>query len=255
MPLPEILGLNGITPQGTVESWSYNNGSVKVLKSKGPRLKTKALYDALKTVSGFNPVYDSIEHDPGRGIGTVIAVAVEDAATVYELLGQDIMKPLAQSYYYAIDTVAGPILNGEDITQVMSYYDSATTPSTAVLAVWDAYKAKMRQFLADMDHGILEVPEAMYVLRETKTVSKRSHVAANYGNVNRVCSPPDVSAVNSLIAYGDLEDLEWLKKIPTTRTYGKRKWQMQTEWWGADKWSGRHYGGSWNPQVSGNVWT
>jgi len=255
MPLPEILGANAVTPQGTVESWSYNNGNVKVFVSKGPRAKTKALYDTLKTVAAFNPVYDSVSHDPGRGIGTVIAVAVEDSATVYELLGQDIMKPLAQTYYYAIDIAAGPVLNGEDITAVMSYYESATTPSAAVLAVWDAYKVKMRQFLADMDYGIQELPEAMYVLRETKTVSKRSTVTANYENVNRVSSPPDVSAVNSLINYGALAGKEWLKKSPTTRTYGKRKWQIQTEWWGADKWSARHYGGSWNPQVYGGVWT
>jgi hypothetical protein len=97
-----------------------------------------------------------------------------------------------------------------------------------------------------LEGGVEEYLESAYVLRETKVVSGRNAVQANFSNINRVDNPPSNAAVNTLI--GSLNELggEWLKKAPSIRQITKTKWSVVTEWWWAYVWDYYLYGGTLN---------
>jgi hypothetical protein len=235
----EIIGADAVTAQGTRKSWSYLQGEIQTLIARGPSAKTEEYYQLLKTVAAFSPTYDTVEHDPGRGVGTVIATIVEDAQTVYEMLANEVMKPLEQSAYYALG--ASP-LTAKQILEANEKFAEGVWPENT------GFSDKQQEYYLDLCVGLAEIPEIAYVLRETKTVSKRSQAALSYDGVLTVVSLPDVSAINTLINIAGITTGEWLKKAPTCRTNGRRKWDLQQEWWWANKWHSKHYsGGSWTP--------
>jgi hypothetical protein len=241
MTLPIILGADEMTLSKVPRTWNYSSGEVTRYVSRGPRAKGFEQYQLYKTVNAFKPVYDSIEYDPGRGISTVIATVVEDAETVYEMLADKLMKPIEQSDYYALEETP---LTGQQIDDVIVAFKFGTKPP---LTFW---VAKQNELFTDLSYGITEIEMTRFVLRETKTVSKRSTVKADYANCNRVCELPDTSAVNSLMNMVDIPTGEWKKDTPQTRTFGSKKWQITTEWQWALAWSKRHYGGTWDPKLT-----
>ncbi len=228
------VGIPAAVAQGTKYSWNQGGGENAVLTWKGRNIECASLYQLLKAVAGGNPTYDGVTLDLGRGAATVTATLVDDGEAVYELFPNEVqLAPWMAPYF--LDA-----LTDTQIVTVRREFDSGAIVSPA------AWVALQKELLACLQYDITW-NVSQYVLRETKTVSKRSQVKASYDNVNAVDSPPDVSSVNTLIGTLPLGG-QWIKKSPTVRQYGKRKWNIVTEWWRIDK-VHKMYGGSWQPTV------
>lgn len=240
----EVIGSTGASQQAAIKSWAYSTGEGTMTVFKGPGAAIEALYQMYKTVAGYNPTYDSVETEYARGVGQLVVRTVADGATIYELYANELQKPVYQHSHFAsidVGTVAairryfalglklevGTALVDEDGTSI----------ATAVQLDVDLYTLLCR--------GTEYYLESAYVLRETKTVSKRSSVQASFTGINTVSAPPDTSSVNTII--GALPSGEWLKRAPVVRQYGVRRWQIVTEWWWAEKWSLALYGGTATP--------
>lgn len=231
----DILGTTAATEQGRRKVYTFFDGEREERVFMGPTDAVETLYNLYKTVAGYNPDYDVVEFDPGRGKGTLRISKVEDGEAVYELYPNEILKPIALHKYFAITATA---VTADEMATINQNIPLATPAASTGLT------GKALTLYKYMLWGMEEYLETGYVLRETKNVSKRSTVAASYTGVNTVVTPPSTSAVNSLI--GTLPSGEWLKKAPVVRMIGKRRWQIVTEWWWAEKWAAI-YGGSWTP--------
>jgi hypothetical protein len=251
MALPIILGANQATLCKVPRSWAYQSGETIKYIYRGPRALTSAIYDTAKAVNAFTPVYDSIEDDPGRGIGTATLTVVQDAQTSYELCANKILKPIEQIAYYAIDD---PALTGDQIVFVMEAFNCACKKAEFIAdsryTGAGGSQAKLLALLTDLSFGITEKQETVWVLRETRMLSKRTLYTLDHTGVNTVVDLPNVAAINTILNMGGVPGGEWLKDAPTLRTYGNQKWAAVQEWQWAQKWSKRLYGGTWEPIMS-----
>ena len=82
------------------------------------------------------------------------------------------------------------------------------------------------------------------VVRRVRVCSSASTVSASMTGILAVGSSPPVpsSAKFSLPA-----GMDWLKMPPHVVTLGSGKVQLTEEWWGADEWSNKLYGGTGSP--------
>ena len=229
----DIIGTPSAVPQGDKRQWSYQDGESLTLTWRGRNVEIAALYQLLQAVAGSNPSYDSLDMDLGRGAGTLTARMVDDSAAVYELYSNEEQVPIQQAPYYDSLTRA----------EVADVTDARRKGAIAAVDAWSDLQDSLFFSLCNGNHYYIR---SVYVLRETKTVSKRSTLSASYSNVNRREDPPDTSAVNTLI--GPLPEGEWLKKSPNVQRLGKRKWTITQEWWWAPKWHVM-YGGTYDPMA------
>ena len=226
MAVLDIIGEAGAVQQGTAKSWRYFEGQSEVLRYRGEAAIIRPLYESYKIVAGFNPEWDSIDYEPGKGAATLTLTKSADGEAVYELTPNEISQSVAM--HEAFDALSDADI--ESVYQAFNDYSGSSLTGD---------KGKLYKLLI---HGIEEYNVSQYVLRETKTVSKRSTVTASFDNVNTVSDPPDTSAVNTLI--GTLPTGEWIKKSPVVRQVGSRRWQIITEWWWTRKASSVLYGGT-----------
>lgn len=234
------LGGTGAVQQGSKLHWDQTTGESQVLTFKGFMTEIYNLYGLYKTVAGSNPTYDSIDLDQGRGLATLNVSVVADGTITYELFDNKVQKRLEEHPYFATTSV---VLTADQIRKAYANHDNGLSAAEAGYTT-----GKILEFYNHLGAGVEYYMESAYVLRETKNVSKRSLVSASFTNCNRVDTPPSTSVVNSLI--GSLPDGEWLKQTPNVRTFGKKRWQITTEWWWATKWSKIMYGGTWEPSAT-----
>ncbi len=224
-----IVGTNlSCVEQASRLRWTYVEGEVQQNEWHGPAGEIFTLYNNYKALAGSTPQLDSLELDlrmPAR----LVATFAENGETMYELLANDLMKPIYQHSYFDALTPAQKIA-------VRIAVDEGTTITTPAEAV------ALFNFLAT---GVEEYLETQYVLRETKRVSLRSEVKASYTNVNRVDNPPEYATSTPMIS--SVPTGEWLKRSPIVRNLGQRRWEVITEWWWANKWSSILYGGTGSP--------
>lgn len=149
--------------------------------------------------------------------------------SVYELNVNELSNPIESHAYFE------SLSSDPQIVDVKRNVDE----NLAADGSWTSLQLDLYKHLI---RGLTEYNASQYVLRETKNVSKRSTVTASFTNVNRMDTPPNVAAANTLI--GSIPTQEWLKKSPVVRQTGTRRWQIVTEWWGATKLSSVLYGGT-----------
>lgn len=208
--------------------WGYVDGESQQNEWVGPASDLLTLYNNYKALAGSTPQLDALELDlrmPAR----LVATFAENGNTMYELMANDVNKPIYQNSYFDDLTAAQKIA----VRIAVDEGTTITTPAKAV-SLWT--------FLAS---GVEEYLETQYVLRETKRVSLRSEVRASYTNVNRVDEPPSYATNTPMIS--SVPSGEWLKRPPIVRNIGQRRWEVITEWWWANKWSAILYGGTGSP--------
>lgn len=225
-----VLGSQNAIDQGTQKTWNFADGEMRTQVFRGLTLAVENLYESSKSLAAFDPYLDSLDFDPGHGIGTLITREVEDGKPIYELWSNDVYKPVQAHPYFADSLTSDQFL---DVRKAMDESTSITTEDKAQ-ELWEL-----------LNKGTVEYLESAYVLRETKNVSKRSVISASFTDVNRVSDPPDTAQVNHLI--GSLPTGEWLKRSPQVRQFGARRWQITTEWWWGEKVSAILYGGTGTP--------
>jgi len=233
MAVLSVFGVTGAVEQGKKYSWTPSTGEILTQTFRGVATNVKTLYDTYKAAGMSNPDYDSMNLDMGRGNALLIITKAGDATNaVYELLSNDITRPIWTAPYFVEEV---PVLTATQISQVMAAYHhiqymTETTPTPDP----STFTGKQLELYRAMEHGIQEYNCSSYVLRETKLVTWRSQVSASFDNVNAVDTPPNTAAVNTLI--GPLPDGQWLKRAPNVVQVGRRRWQIVTEWWWARKW-------------------
>ena len=246
MAVLDLIGTSVPVEQGVRRSWKYGKGESSIATWKGRNVEIAAKYAQLIAVTGGVPTYDTVDLDMGRGMATIIATyagsqagvglpEADDQDPTYELYSNELTVPIWYAPYYEILAV-------EDVAAVRKALDNgAITPP-------DGWGDRQESLFASILVGIDEYVMSGYVLRETKTVSKRTVAKLDYTDVNRKVTPPEVSTINAMI--GNLPtggaNSGWIKKAPNLRQFGDNKWQMTTEWWW---YYSIHvmYGGTYNP--------
>jgi hypothetical protein len=232
----DTIGTTVPVQQGNRLHWDYAGGEVTEQRWEGVQAGIDNLYTFYKAYAGYMPTLDSLDLDQGRGKAILIARSVGNGEVNYELYGNDIYKSVETAKYFAIDA---PVLTA---SQIMAVRQAITDQKSEAAT---GFAGKQLELWKLQAQGTDQYYETSYVLRETKNASKRSTLTASFLNVNRVESPPDTSAVNTLI--GALPTGEWIKKAPQVRLIGLKRWQITTEWWWANKWSAILYGGTGTP--------
>lgn len=254
MPALAILGSNAATAQGKKKRYERGGGESEVWPYRGPTEAVEALYESFKNAALIDPTIAVVEFDRGNGIGTLVVTKASDQALlgvstengitkIYELLANEFSKrpELAPVFNPANGT---PISNDQIRKAYRAHLDSTVVDEADAIARYglsDDYSINLFRLL---EQGIEEYMASAYVLRETKVVSGRNALRANFTNINRVTDPPDNSSANTLIGPINLLGGEWLKKAPNIRQISRTKWTVVTEWWWADQWSELLYGGS-----------
>ena len=223
-----------LVEKGTKVHWDYATGRTEELKYEGIGPNLYASFLNYLNVAGYTPELDSLDYDPGRGKGTLLARIVSDGEPMYELFSNDQYKAVARHSYFST-------LSDAEIVEVADAVERKIANP--------GFSSKQGQLWIMLVRGQEHYIVSVFVLRETKMLSKRSQVKASYTNVNKVDTPPNVSAVNTLM--GVLPELEWLKKCPTLAMIGARRWKLTTEWWSDDSegkgWSKILYNGTGAP--------
>lgn len=241
----EIFGSTEATPQGTKTRWQQGGGESKLYTWRGPTAAIESLYNGFVSAAAIDPTFVVMDYDPGKGLGTltvqkadaetVIGTQVENGVTkLYEMFANEYLRPVEQNAWFSGDSG----LTAAQINEVYASFESrSTSPSFST--------DLQNQLFELLSKGTESYFESGYVIRESKIVNGRNAVQANFVNVNRVSTPPDGAAANTLI--GSLPSGEWLKKSPNVRQISKTKWHIETEWWWAEKWSAVLYGGTGSP--------
>jgi hypothetical protein len=241
MAVLDLIGTTVPVEQGVKKSWKYGKGETSIATWKGRNTDIAAKYAQLIAVTGGVPTYDTVDLDMGRGMATIIATyagsqggvglpEADDQDPTYELYSNELTVPIWYAPYYETLTIA----------QVGDVRKALDHGATTVIAAWtDLQDSLFKSILFGTDEYIM----TGFVLRETKTVSKRTVAKLDYTDVNRRVTPPEVSTVNAII--GNLptpttilghppvggDHSGWIKKAPNLRQFGDNKWQMTTEWW------------------------
>ena len=250
MPTPTALATIGSTAaheQG--KKWNFQRGGAEsqLWTYRGPSAACAALYDSFKSSALIDPRITVLDFDEGRGLGSITVTYADDQALLgvsnengitkfYELIPNEFSKrPELAPYFDGI--------SGDKVSQAYLAYSRGISYADVQDPPYNLSSLDL-EFYQLLQKGVDEYLETAYVLRETKVVSGKNAVQANFTNVNRVETPPVASAGNVLI--GSISSLggEWLKKAPSIRQITRAKWTVQTEWWWAYKWSSVLYGGT-----------
>lgn len=236
MAVIAIIGQNAAIKQGTDKTWNPVDGEIQTVRYRGVSLAVANLYDAYKLQGNFLSTYDNIDYRQDRGVGELVLQTSVDGDTFYELLSNEITRAIWSAPYF---TETATVLTAAQFDEVMSTYNhyENNADGSAVKLPSD-FSGKQAELYKMMEAGIHEYYETAYVIRETKTVSRRSGVTASFTKVNEVdSSPPKGGMVNAL------PDGEWLKRAPNVVQFGPRRWRIVTEWWWATKWLANIYPG------------
>ena len=257
MPTPTALANLGSTSaheQG--KKWTFQRGGAEaqLWTYKGPSAAVASLYNSFKSSALIDPRITVIDFDEGRGLGTLTVTYADEQAVLgvsnengivkfYEMIPNEFSKRPELSPYFTQS--ATPITNDEIRAAYNAHNDSSYQDEATAVTKYGLSGLSLILFRI-LESGTEEYLETAYVLRETKVVSGKNAVQANFTNVNRVETPPVASAGNVLI--GSISSLggEWLKKAPSIRQITRAKWTVQTEWWWASGWDYYLYGGSLN---------
>ena len=252
----QTIGVNAAIEQGKKKQFQRGGGESEVWSYRGPKDAVSGLYEAFKNAALIDPTIAVIDIDEGRGLSTLtVNKATEQAllgvsnvngiTTVYELIPNEFSKRPELAPYFQ-DTGHGGTITNDQIRAAYNAHADQSVNDEATLITRYGLADKSLALFRILESGVEEYLESAYVLRETKVVSGRNAVQANFENINRVDTPPSNSATNTLI--GSLADREgeWLKKAPSIRQITKTKWSVVTEWWWANKWDYYLYGGSLN---------
>ena len=255
MPTPTALANLGSTAaheQG--KKWNFQRGGAEsqLWTYKGPSAACAALYDTFKASALIDPRIAVLDFDEGRGLGTLTVTYADDQALLgvsnengitkfYELIPNEFSKRPELAPYFQPRT--GTAITIDETINAYKAYNLGVSRTAAQAAPYSLTDLGLALFDL-LSSGVEEYLESAYVLRESKVVSGKNAVRANFDNINRVDNPPTSAAANTLI--GDLSDRygEWLKKAPSVRQISRTKWAIQSEWWWANKWSYVLYGGS-----------
>lgn len=229
MSSPTWLGKDTVNQFAPRKRWGYFDGEVSEFRVTGPTAAVDAFYQTAVSVAGSSPTYDSIEFDPGVGVGRMLLRRIVDGAVCFELWGNSVMEPIAENKYFAALTA----------DQVAKCFDSLARGLTETKAGFAGVQKTLYRHLL---HGVTELPNSAYVLRSTQITSKRGTLTASYVDVNRVVVPPNTSTANAII--GALPAGEWLKQAPLVTQARAKSWRITQEWWWAEKWSVA-LGGTW----------
>jgi hypothetical protein len=234
-----IFGADAAVEQGSRIAWDYYGGEVAEEQFEGPSDKLKSLYDSYLAVAGSNPTIESVSFDARQGIGLMVVRRAYDGAIKYELLSNRIMRPVHQHSYFASAQGEVAAMTAAEVRAVYLAFDEGSEPG-------GDWTAKQKSLMEHLTWGVLEATVKQHVLRETRIITKRSLVKAAHDTALTVESPPNTSAVNSLIGGATLAGLEWLRGLTDVVQIGGKKWAIVTEWESALQWSTQLYGGTWN---------
>ena len=190
----------------------------------------------------------------------VAAMDPEDNA-VWELIGQDLQKPLQVHPYYHTTDVAPSMIERAD---------QMIRKGTAGSIDWDTeYGAAfhMQHYVSLRLFGIDSYIDFSYIIRKTYTFSNEADFKAEFSMPKDI--PGTVISWNDLVvpdrvkfeqpkvhhwdknaeAWVDKLLVEWLVKSPNVKQQKRPKgWQLIREYWGAEAWAKYIYdGGSWEP--------
>jgi hypothetical protein len=252
----QTIGSTSAIEQGKKKQFQRGGGESEVWSYRGPKAAVTALYDAFKQAALIDPTIAVLDMDEGRGLATLtVNKATEQAllgvtsnngiTTVYELIPNEFSKRPELAPYFQ-DTTSGVITNDQIRAAYNAHADQSLNDEAALTSRYSLAGKSLTLFQI-LESGVEEYLESAYVLRETKVVSGRNAVQANFSNINRVDNPPSNAAVNTLIGSLNERGGEWLKKAPSIRQITKTKWSVVTEWWWAYKWSQTLYGGTLSP--------
>lgn len=246
--------------------WTAALGEVAFEEWKGPYAVALAFYRA-RALSGGT--WDQVTLDRQGPVGVVVMEQVQESSgsqhsdddAVWEVSPIEISKDLREHPYFT--HISGAIWN--DLAKADARIKHGE-PYNADDYVWeDAVKRYYALRCAGTDTYV----QSGLSLKKTIVVSSRSTITAAYENVNRQVALSTIKPPKALLGnltllpvitdYASLDapqtptivngDWEWLKKMPTVRSVsGSMRWEIQYEWWGADKWSAVTYQGTWDPE-------
>lgn len=185
------------------------------------------------------------------------AQQAEDSA-VWELLGQDLEKPIGTHPYFEFSPGATP--------GYIEQADEAIRKGTARGTDWSAIDSHLQEYVNLRLVGVDTYISFSYIVRKTITFADEVLIWAEFGG-NANMTPGQVITWDAIQIpakahfqkpsihekrYGTSEDVpvdQWLVKSPQVRwTKGKKLWELTREWWGAVKWSQALYdGGTYSP--------
>lgn len=247
----QTIGSTSAVEQGKKKQFVRGGAESELWSYRGPKAAVAALYEAFKSAALIDPTIAVIDYDEGRGLSTLtVNKATEQAllgvsnsngiTTVYELIPNEFSKRPELAPYFQGET---PITNDQIRAAYNAHLDQTVNDEATLITRYSLASLSLDLFRL-LEKGVEEYLESAYVLRETKVVSGRNAVRANFDNINRVDTPPENAATNTLIGNLNERGGEWLKKAPSIRQITKTKWSVVTEWWWAWKWSAKLYGGT-----------
>ncbi len=246
-----VIGNTEVVQYRPRRVWDATNGWSTVTRYEGT---AEAIQAKANELANNDSGVDVIEEDIHGKAGTLMCRVYEDAGSggggnteelnaVWELIAQDILKPIERhSDYNAIKEARKRDI--ENYVRDRVQYSSITAPTT------DAEKALAGYFA----NQTLDFYLTQLILRKTCVVTTKSAITISYTGMNRVVTlasinPPSIllGTLTSLpLESGSSGAWEWLKKGPQLRQIARRKFQIVYEYWGAEKWA-EIYGGSWTP--------
>ena len=212
---------------------------------------TKSFNGVPAMVQATFPDQEDDEDDPA---------ARAEAAAVWELIPQQINKPLATHGYF---NVSGSAL------EMLEAADEAIRKGTARKTNWDAAPYVGYHIQSYVNHrlrGIDTYVAFTYIVRRTVVFNSATFLQAEFSTAPEAHKLPGVittwerigvpdsakftkpkihSAKHNVFGDGQWEDLEldeWLVMAPSVKWQrGKKRWELVREWWGAEKWSSALY--------------
>jgi hypothetical protein len=252
-----ILGDSNIIQLPDKRVWNLTDGWTTLKRYTGTSDAIKAKANELaSSSSGVDNIDEEITGKSGQLICKVIEDSgsssggnTEEANALWELIGQDILKPIEQhaDFLTAITPNRKRQINKYIEDTIKATADGIPAPSTDVEKALAGY----------LSHQTLDFVLTQLIIRKSIILSTKSSITASYTSMNRVVTLESINPPSILL--GTLTSLpledgtsgawEWLKKAPQLRQVEKRKFQLIYEWWGAEKWA-EIYGGSWTPSWS-----
>jgi len=263
---PVIKGSEDMTLVRSGNRWNKEDGQQIVQYWEGPRTVAKDFWAAYVN----EETVDEAQHDErgGKGYVTLVYNAVEDDEggpmgednSVWEVLPNEMVKDIrTHPYFNPSASVYQYITEADQSLARGEQYDYDGMPS---------FNEMMQRYLGLRLAGVEGYVFSGVILKKSTKTSNIGTLTASWKNVNFVVNlnvdidPPIevIGSINELerCAEGEMGDglredaeWEWLKKAPVVRTAGSpRLFQIDEQWWGADKWSKVFYGGSFDPMAT-----
>ncbi|MDB4403271.1 hypothetical protein N9204_00385 [bacterium] len=242
-----VIGNSTPAEQGIGRIWNTEDGESQTHTWIGEATAIEAKFETLKSNPGN---YGEITFAKMKGKGTLTAkvnVGVDgdagapssEVTTIYEMVTNDIYKPIESSPFWTDITAAR---TAEILFRVQNGYTTGQRYHDGNLS--NELEGQEISLYNHLAQGSTEYLESGYVLRRTQRGAKESALDVAYDGVNTVVAPPNASTINPIIS--SLPDGEWLKRPPTVTSLSKNRYQISEEWWYAVQWS-VVYGGTLYP--------